>query len=64
MLIKKKEIYIREMELEATASQAINGSLEVRVGGKSAEIGTLAPIRPVMLSGKSKSGTLETISIE
>ena len=26
------------------ASQAINGSLEVRVGGKPAELGTLAPI--------------------
>ena len=33
-----------ENAVGATASRAINGSLEVRVGGKSAELGTLAPI--------------------
>ena len=44
VLITKKEIYIRIMELESTASQAIKGSLEVRVGGKAADLGTLNPI--------------------
>ena len=34
VLLTKKEIDIRSLKLEATASRKINGSLEVRVGGK------------------------------
>ena len=44
VLLTKKEIDIRRVELEATASRAINRSLGVRVGGKAVELGTLAPI--------------------
>ena len=44
VFLTKKETYIRRLELEATASRAINGSLEVRVGGKADDIGTLIPI--------------------
>ena len=45
VLLRKKEICIRGMELGATASRAINGSLEVKVGRKSAELCTLFPIK-------------------
>ena len=45
LLLTKKEIYIRGMELGATASRAINGIMEVKVGRKSAELCTLFPIK-------------------
>ena len=44
VLLTKNEIDIRRMELEATESRSINRSLEVRVGGEAAELGTLASI--------------------
>ena len=44
VLLTNKEIDIRSLELEATASHAINGSMEARLGGKAAELGTLTPI--------------------
>ena len=45
VFITKKEIDIIGMELEATVSREIKGSLEVRVGGKSEDIGTFAHIQ-------------------
>ena len=44
VLLTKKEIYIRGMELEATELWVINNNLEVRLGGKTVELGNLAPI--------------------
>ena len=44
VLLTKNEIDIRSLELEATSSRAINGSLKVRVGVKTADLGTLSPI--------------------
>ena len=44
VLITKKEIDISSLELEATSSRAIKMSLEVRVGGKVKEIGTITHI--------------------
>ena len=41
---KEGDIYIRILDLEATASRAIKGSLDTRVGGQLAELGTLSPI--------------------
>ena len=44
VLITRKDTDIQGMELEATASRAINRSWEVRVGMNPAELGTIAPI--------------------
>ena len=44
VLLTKKDTDNRGMELEAMASRAVNGSLEVRVGGKPTELGVPAPI--------------------
>ena len=57
VLLTNKENNIQGMGLEAMSLQEINGSLEVRVGGKPEEIGTLSPYtRPGMLACKYNSG--------
>ena len=45
MVLPKKEIDIGSLELEATVSHAINGSLEARVGGNASELGKLTHIQ-------------------
>ena len=45
VLLTKKYIDIRILELDEKASHAINRSMDVRVVGKVADIGTLNPIQ-------------------